>query len=48
MSEMIMCINCKHLRRDGWCERIADSPREYLDRRFDFFQTVTKGDYLRR
>lgn len=48
MSEMIMCINCKHLRRDGWCERIADSPREYLERRCDFFQAVTKGDYLRR
>ena len=48
MSEMIMCINCKHLRRDGWCERIADSPCEYLDRRCDFFQKVTKGDYLRR
>lgn len=48
MSETVRCINCKHLRCDGWCERIADSPHEDLDRRCDFFQTVTKGDYLRR
>lgn len=48
MSDMIMCINCKHLRRDGWCERIADSPREYLERRCDFFQTATKADIIRR
>lgn len=48
MSDMIMCINCKHLRRDDWCERIADSPHEYLDRRCDFFQTATKADIIRR
>ena len=48
MSDMIMCINCKHLRRDGWCERIADSPHEYLDRRCDFFQKATNADRIRR
>lgn len=48
MSEMIMCINCKHLRRDGWCERIADSPYEHDDRQCDFFQTATNADRIRR
>lgn len=48
MSEMVRCINCKHLERDGWCGQTADSPYEHDDRRCDFFQTATKGDCLRR
>lgn len=48
MSEMVRCINCKHLERDGWCERIADSPHEDLDRRCVFFQAVTNADRIRR
>ena len=48
MSETVTCASCVNLDKDGWCEKIADSPHEDLDRRCDFFQTVTKGDYLRR
>lgn len=48
MIEQVKCINCKHLRLDGWCEKIADSPRDDLDRRCDFFQTATNGDRIRR
>lgn len=48
MSETVRCINCKHITRDGWCERIADSPHEDLDRRCAFFQAVTKADRIRR
>lgn len=48
MSETVTCASCANLDKDGWCEKIADSPHEDLDRRCDFFQTVTKGDYLRR
>lgn len=48
MIEQVKCINCKHLRLDGWCEQIADSPHEGLDRRCDFFQTATNGDRIRR
>ncbi len=48
MSETVTCASCVNLDKDGWCEKMADSPHEDLDRRCDFFQTVTKGDYLRR
>ena len=48
MIEQVKCINCKHLGLDGWCEEIADSPHEDLDRRCGFFQTATNGDYIRR
>lgn len=48
MSETVTCASCVNLDKDGWCEKISDSPHEDLDRRCDFFQTVTKGDYLRR
>ena len=45
---MVRCINCKHLECDGWCGQTADSPYEQDERRCEFFQTATKGDYLRR
>ena len=48
MIPQVKCINCKNLRRDGWCEQIADSPHDDLDRRCDFFQTATNGDRIRR
>ena len=48
MIPQVKCINCKNLRRDGWCEQIADSPHEVLDRRCDFFKKCTNGDYIRR
>mgnify|MGYP004651498131 CR=1 FL=1 len=48
MSEMVRCINCKHLERDGWCGQVADSPHEELDRRCDFFKKCTNGDRIRR
>lgn len=48
MSEMVRCIDCKHLERDGWCGQTADSPYEHDDRLCDFFQTATKGDIIRR
>lgn len=48
MSEMVKCINCKHLERDGWCGQTADSPYEHDERQCDFFQTATNGDRIRR
>ena len=48
MSDMVRCINCKHLERDGWCGQTADSLYEHDERRCDFFQAATKGDCLRR
>lgn len=48
MIEQVKCINCKHLRLDGWCEKIADSPHDDLERRCDFFQTATNADSIRR
>ena len=48
MIPQVKCINCKNLRRDGWCEQVADSPHENLDRRCDFFKKCTNGDYIRR
>lgn len=48
MIPQVKCINCKNLRRDGWCEKIADSPHEKLDRRCDFFKKCTNADYIRR
>ena len=48
MIPQVKCINCKNLRLDGWCEKIADSPHDDLDRRCDFFQTATNADSIRR
>ena len=48
MIPQVKCINCKNLRRNGWCEQVADSPHEDLDRRCDFFKPCTNGDYIRR
>ena len=48
MIPQVKCINCKNLRRDGWCEQIADSPHEDPDRRCVFFKPCTNGDYIRR
>lgn len=48
MIEQVKCIKCKHLRLDGWCEQIADSPHEELDRRCDFFKKCTNADRIRR
>ena len=48
MIPQVKCINCKNLRLDGWCEKIADSPHDDLDRRCDFFQTATNADRIRR
>lgn len=48
MSDIVKCINCKHLERDGWCGQTADSPYEHDDRQCDFFQTATNGDRIRR
>lgn len=48
MIPQVKCINCKHLRLDSWCEEIADSPHENLDRRCDFFKKCTNGDRIRR
>lgn len=48
MIPQVKCLNCKNLSRDGWCEQIADSPHEDLDRQCDFFKPCTNGDYIRR
>lgn len=48
MSETVTCASCVNLDKDGWCEKIADSPHEDLDRRCDFFQTATNADIIRR
>ena len=48
MIPQVKCINCKNLRLDGWCEQIADSPHEELDRRCDFFKPCTNADRIRR
>lgn len=48
MSDMIMCINCKHLRHDGWCEKIADSPYPDAERYCGYHQTATKAEIIRR
>lgn len=48
MSETVTCASCVNLDKDGWCEKIADNPHDELDRRCDFFQTATNGDYIRR
>lgn len=48
MSEMVKCINCKHLERDGWCGQTADSPYEHDERQCRFFKKCTNGDYIRR
>nr|DAF59583.1 MAG TPA: hypothetical protein [Siphoviridae sp. ctmIh35] len=48
MSEMVRCINCKHLERDGWCGQTADSPYEHDERRCCFFKQCTNGDRIRR
>ena len=48
MSDIVRCINCKHLERDGWCGQTADSPYEHDDRQCGFFQTATNADSIRR
>lgn len=48
MSETVTCASCVNLDKDGWCEKIADSPHTDTERYCEYHQTVTKGDYLRR
>lgn len=48
MSEIVTCANCANLDKDGWCEKIADSPYSDTERYCDYHQTATNGDYIRR
>ena len=48
MSEIVTCASCVNLDKDGWCEKIADSPYPDTERYCDYHQTATNGDYIRR
>lgn len=48
MSETVTCASCVNLDKDGWCEKIADSPHPDAERYCDYHQTSTNGDRIRR
>lgn len=47
MSETVTCASCVNLDKDGWCEKIADSPHTDTERYCGYHQTATKADIIR-
>lgn len=47
MSETVTCASCVNLDKDGWCEKIADSPHPDAERYCEHHQTATKADIIR-
>lgn len=48
MSETVTCASCANLDKDGWCEKIADSPYPDTGRYCGYHQTATNADIIRR
>ena len=47
MSETVTCASCVNLGKDGWCEKMADSPYPEAERYCGYHQTATKADIIR-
>ena len=48
MSETVTCASCVNLDKDGWCEKMADSPYPDAERYCGYHQTATKAEIIRR
>lgn len=48
MSETVTCASCVNLDKDGWCDKIADSPYPDIGRYCKYHQTTTNADRIRR
>lgn len=43
---MPKCKNCKNLK-NGWCEKITDSPHTDIERECEHYQKMTNADKIR-